>query len=149
MNEDCDAIEPENCAEHGDEARRQNCSICQQNPAVCSRHKPLDGDWLAYGKALSADVEAFRKALLEQATAPKRDIYAYFRATRPENFGTYIGPVFDKDKLFKFLVVAVCPVVCKGYRVPETTDANGYKSDDWHELCENKAHRAMKELGYE
>lgn len=90
--------------------------------------------------------ESKRVAKIE--TDPYRPFY-HKDKLEPKGFGTYIGPTFDKDLLFKFLVKAVCPIVCKGYRVPETIDANGYRSDDWHEICENKAHRAMKELGYE
>lgn len=132
---------------HIDQNRKEivDAAVAERSAARFATDEQMN----AYNKDLTDDAESLQKAWLEQATAPKRDIYAYFRAKQPEGFSTYIGPVFDKDKLFQLLVTSVCPVVCKGYRVPETIDSNGYKSDDWHELCENTAHRAMKELGYE
>jgi hypothetical protein len=132
--EDCNSIEPENCAEHGEEAFATNEQI------------------MAYGKALADDNKIFQKALYDQATKPKHDPYEFLYADRPEGFSTYIGPVFDKEKLFQLLVKSCCPVVCKGHRVNvDNPDEPGYDpfSSDWHELCENTAHRAMRELGYE
>jgi len=124
--DDCDSLEPENCAKHCEEARAQN---------LRDKFAATDEQIAQYANDLKAYTERFGS-----------DPYEFLYADRSSNtFNTYIGPVFDKDKLFKLLVKSCCPVVCKGYRVLDDDPFNS----DWHEICENTAHRAMKELGYE
>jgi hypothetical protein len=138
MNEDCDAIEPENCAEHGVEF----FGGYRDGPIYATDEQ------VAYATPDQANRAKFAKALKEGAVRKyeKHDPYEFLYADRSSNtYSTYIGPVFDKDKLFKLLVKACCPVVCKGYRVLDDDPFNS----DWHEICENIAHRAMRELGYE
>lgn len=57
---------------------------------------------------------------------------------RPEQvgFGTRIF-AFDPIALRDLLIIAACPVVCRGY-----LDGD----EDWHQLCIDKADAAMKAL---
>lgn len=45
----------------------------------------------------------------------------------------------DPEMLFKFLVRAACPIVCHGFVV---------EPERWHDLCIEKAHKAMEALGW-
>lgn len=51
-------------------------------------------------------------------------------------FGFSSNPVaFSDARLLQILTYAACPVVCIGHRDPG--------GEDWHQVCENKAARAL------
>lgn len=69
-----------------------------------------------------------------------RDIEAVFLKPDDDPFPGVRFPehAVDVPKLFEFLAKLVCPPVCVGY----------VNRTGWHQLCEEKARRAIQALGF-